>query len=199
MENRKDNSPMPAILIVLAALCLVGTCGCQPSGVSTVPTATPASGSTSVSATGLEPTAPPSGTESVAEVAKGAGSVSAATQLSQKSIDYAKGLGGTSHKGDKLYFVIGDSLDTAAEADAKLQAALPRFGDAQVYFIVQKSDNFEGMRPGYWVLVEAYRESGNAAEGAQWAKRCFADCYVKPATVNTDDPIPVVEDLNPGM
>jgi len=118
--------------------------------------------------------------------------------VSAQSLAYAKKLGGTSHEGETLYFVIGDSVSTEAEARAKLQKALPRF-DTALYMIVQRSDNFEGMRTGWWVVVEAYRKASNARDGAAWDKRGFADCYVEKATVRTSDPIPVVEDLTPGL
>ena len=117
---------------------------------------------------------------------------------SAASLAYAKKLGGKSHKGETLYFVVGDSVSTEAEARAKLKEAQPRF-DTQLYMIVQHSDNFEGMRPGWWVVIEAYRDASHAQDGATWDKRGFADCYVRKATVLTSDPIPVVEDLTTGL
>lgn len=111
--------------------------------------------------------------------------------------DYASQLGGTPHKGKQLYFIIGESVDSEAAAQKKLDAATPLFGDMQTYFIVQKSDNFEGMRPGWWVVIEAYTKKPEDND-LQLAKRAFPDAYVKPATVKTDDPIPVYEELVPG-
>ncbi len=118
----------------------------------------------------------------------------AGSPVSAKSIAYARELGGVSQKGRTLYFVIGDSLDSEAEAQRALTKATPSFGDMQAYFIVQKSDNFEGMRPGYWVVIEAY-ENPPADENLQFGRRGFPDAYVKKATVLTDDPIPVYEQL----
>jgi hypothetical protein len=118
--------------------------------------------------------------------------------VSADSLAYAKSLGGTSHEGEKLYFVIGASVETEEEAQALLEEATPRFGDMQSYFIVQLSDNFEGMEPGWWVVIEAYR-SEPSAENLDFGRRGFPDAYVKQATVKTADPIPVYEDMVGGV
>ena len=118
----------------------------------------------------------------------------ATPQPSAKSLQYAKQLGGTSHKGEKLYFVIGVSKKTEAEAQAALDKATPSFGDMQAYFIVQASDNFKGMTAGWWVVIEAYRNRPSD-ENLQFDKRGFSGAYVKQATVRTSGPIPVYEDV----
>jgi hypothetical protein len=117
----------------------------------------------------------------------------AGSRLSQESLDYAESLGGTSHKGEKLYFVIGASVKTESQALALLEPA-KAVGDMQSYFIVQLSDNFDGMTPGYWVVFEAYRDYPSA-ENIDFGRRPFPDAYVKSAVVLTDDPIPVYEDM----
>ena len=67
--------------------------------------------------------------------------------VSAESIAYAQSIGGRSHLDEKLYFVIGASVKTETQAKALLEGA-KAVGDMQSYFIVQLSDNFEGMRPG---------------------------------------------------
>jgi hypothetical protein len=64
----------------------------------------------------------------------------------------------------------------------------------QSYFIVQRSDNFDGMDPGWFVVAEAYRGEPSQ-ENLQFGRRGFPDVYVKQATVKTEDPIPVYEDM----
>ncbi len=113
----------------------------------------------------------------------------AANAVSQESRDYAASLGGTSHRGEKLYFVIGASLKSEAQAKARLEPA-KAVGDMQSNFIVQLSDNFAGMTPGYWVVFEAY-DGYPSEEDLLFCRRPFPDAYVKTATVLTDDPIPV--------
>jgi hypothetical protein len=113
---------------------------------------------------------------------------------SEKALDYAEELGGVSHLGQQLYFLIGDSVETEREAQSLLDEAIPRFGDMQSYFIVQRSDNFEGMRPGWWVVFEAYRMQPSDAN-LQFGKRGFPGAYVKRATVLTNDPLPVYDVL----
>ena len=112
--------------------------------------------------------------------------------VSSDSIAYAKSLGGTSHEGETLYFVIGASVESEPEAQAMLEDAIPLFGDMQSYFIVQRSDNFQGMEPGWWVIIEAYR-SEPSPENLDFDRRGFPDAYVESATVRTSDPIPVYE------
>jgi hypothetical protein len=113
--------------------------------------------------------------------------------VSPASIAYAEELGGTSQLGKTLYFVIGASVESEEEAQTLLDEATPYFGDMQSYFIVQRSDNFEGMEPGWWVVFEAYRDEPST-ENLDFGRRAFPDAYVKSATVLTSDPIPVYED-----
>jgi hypothetical protein len=113
---------------------------------------------------------------------------------SAKALDYAKSLGGSSHEGERLYLIIGASVGTENQAQVLLDRATPAFGDMQTYFIVQRSDNFDGLTPGFWVLIEAHRAQPSA-EDMQLAKRGFRDAYVKSAIARTSDPIPVYEDL----
>lgn len=208
-------------LVVLLALGVFALTACSPpSSTGVVPPGTTASTSasstpsTTASASGTPPattgtpggsatTPPPPGanppvTPPPAPVRKPIPPRPKAPQVGAQSLAYAKKLGGKSHKGESLYFVVGDSVSTEAEARALLQKALPKF-DTALYMIVQHSDNFAGMRPGWWVVIEAYRDASHARDGATWDKRGFAGCYVRKATVLTSDPIPVVEDLTTGL
>ena len=117
-----------------------------------------------------------------------------AAAVSPDSIACAKSLGGTSHLGETLYFVIGASVESEGEAQALLDEATPRFGDMQSYFIVQRSDNFQGMEPGWWVVIETYRNEPSE-ENLAFDRRGFPNAYVKSATVRTSDPIAVYEDM----
>jgi hypothetical protein len=75
-----------------------------------------------------------------------------------------------------------------------LEKATPLFGDMQSYFVVQLSDNFEGLKPGWWVVIEVYRGEPSP-DNLAFDRRGFPDAYVKQATVRTSDPIPVYEDM----
>lgn len=114
--------------------------------------------------------------------------------VSADSIAYAETLGGTSHEGETLYFVIGAILDSEQQAQGKLDNATPLFGDMQSYFIVQKSDNFEGLDVTGWVVLEAYRNEPSP-ENLDFDRRGFPSAYVQRAAVRTSDPIPVYEDV----
>jgi len=64
--------------------------------------------------------------------------------------------------------------------------------------LVQISDNFEGLEPGWWVVLEAYR-SEPSPENLDFDRRGFPDAHVERATVRTSDPIPVYEDVVGGV
>lgn len=121
-------------------------------------------------------------------------STASASKLSDTSLAYARSIGGTPHRGELLYLVIGDTYPSEAAATAALNEALPVFGDMQTFFIVQRSDGFAGLVPGQWLVFEAYRLEPKP-ENLQLARRAFPEAAVRRATVRTDDPIPVYEDL----
>lgn len=114
--------------------------------------------------------------------------------VSEASLAYARSIGGKNHQGQSLYFIIGKSVASENEAQAALKKALPLFGDMQSYFIVQRTESFEGMTPGWWVVAEAYRKKPSQ-ENLNLARRAFPDAYVKTAVVRASSPIPVYEDL----
>lgn len=120
-----------------------------------------------------------------------------ASAVSAESIEYARSLGGSSHRGETLFLVVGVSVDTEESARAALTAAIPLFGDMQSYFVVQRSDNFDGLSPGSWVVIEAYRDRPSS-ENLDFGRRGFPDSSVRRVVVTTTDPIPVVEDMLSG-
>jgi hypothetical protein len=113
--------------------------------------------------------------------------------LSDDALAYAKSIGGKSQKGKHLYLAIGASVKTEAEAQVLLDKATPKFGDMQSYYIVQYSNNFQGLNPGWYVLIEAYKDPPDIYN-LDFGRRAFPDLYVKAVTVKTSDPIPVYED-----
>jgi hypothetical protein len=121
-------------------------------------------------------------------------SAPAPVKVSAKSRAYAKTLGGWSHKGEKLFLIVGAVFPTEGAAQSALDAALPRFGDMQPYFIVQSSNNFKGLSPDRWVVVEAYRAKPSS-DNMLFARRGFADAHVIAVTDLVTDPVPVYEDL----
>ncbi len=121
------------------------------------------------------------------------------TEPSPASSKYAKELGGTSHKDKMLFFIIGATEQNELAARKRIADALPSFGDMQSYFIAEPSSHFDGFKPGYWVVIEAYRDKENAEQSLDFARRAFKDSYIKQATVKCSDPIPVYEELTPGL
>ncbi len=164
------------LTVVMAVAVALGVGACTDLTTST----TGASGTTDT--TVVAPSTAPTTTEAPT-------TTQAPNPVSQESRDYAASLGGTSHKGEKLYFVIGASLSSEQQAKTLLEPA-KAVGDMQSNFIVQLSDNFAGMTPGYWVIFEAY-DGHPSPEDLEFCRRPFPTAYVKTATVLTDDPIPV--------
>jgi hypothetical protein len=174
------------VLVVLVVLGAIGA-GCGSGGSSTGQTESPgASGPVGTIETGSEVASTQVERPDTSVTAPDAG-------LMADSIEYARSLGGVSHEGEMLFFVVGAEASTEAEAQKLLQDGLPSFGDMVSYFIVQKSDNFKGMAPGKWVVIEAYNENPSA-ENRDFGRRAFPNAYVVQATVLTSDPIPVYED-----
>lgn len=124
---------------------------------------------------------------------------STTASLSESAVDYARQLGGTSQEGEALYMIVGASMNFEDLVQQRIDDATPSFGDMQSYFVVQKSDNFEGMEPGWFIAVEAYRDEAHAKDNLDFARRGFEDPYVKRVVVQTSDPIPVYEDLVGGF
>lgn len=114
--------------------------------------------------------------------------------LSDLSLVYAEDLGGTSHKGEELYLLIGATVESEERAQTLLEEAIPLFGDMQSYFIVQNSSNFRGLEPGKWMVIEAYRDKPSQ-ENVEFARRGFPKAQIKTGIVLTTDPIPVYEDM----
>ena len=138
-------------------------------------------------------TAPTPSTESPAAT-EPATNPPATVAVSAAASVYAEDLGGAPHRGHTLYFLVGASLDSEEAARTLLDEVAPLFGDMQSYFIVQNSSNLDGMEPGRWVIVEAYRDEPSA-ENLEFGRRAFPDPQVVEATVLTDDPIPVYEEI----
>ena len=174
--------------LLLAAVMGVTLClsGCpsfregQPVGIALVPPLFAAGPEAAASAVSTKPTA--------------AGPEAAASAVSEMSASYAESIGGTDQNGETLFFIIGASLRTEAGAQKALDRAIPLFGDMQSYFTVQRSDSFEGMRAGWWIVTEAYRKTPSP-ENLDFARRAFPDAYVKRAVVKVSSLIPVYEDL----
>ncbi len=176
---------IPGIFVVILALAFVAAaCGTGDTG----PDAPPSSEAGPVASTASTAAVPSTETPPPETPATAPG-----VDLMSDSIAYAQSLGGVSRQGDTLFFVVGAETDTEAEAVALLQEGTPFFGDMVAYFIVQKSDNFDGMAPGKYVIIEAY-DSNPSAENVEFGRRAFPTAYVVRATVLTSDPIPVYED-----
>lgn len=186
-DDRKPRSVTRLGVVCLAACVSMAILTLSVGACSELTTSTSAITETTLAVTSTEPITTEASTTTEAPTTTT--TTEAPNPVSQESRDYAASLGGTSHKGETLFFVIGASLGSEAQAKTQLEPA-KAVGDTQMNFIVQLSDNFEGMTPGYWVIFEAY-DSYPAEWDIEWCRRAFPSAYVKSAKVLTDDPIPV--------
>jgi hypothetical protein len=175
------------ILLAAAAVLALATSGCL--GGPNAPQQIPASSGSSTTSAGSEASAP---------VAEGSSSaVSPAPKqsgVSAKSLAYAQSIGGQDVQGQTFNLIVGGTYPTEAAAQAALDKAKPLFGDMQSFFIVQRSDSFEGMAPGSWVVVEAHFKTPSD-DNMNFARRGFPDASVVRARVLVTDPMPVFENL----
>jgi hypothetical protein len=201
--TRLGRYTMSAALLPALALAALVVAGCGGSSVDTT-LVTPATVIVTVGATTTAPaettttTAPAATTTTVPAViitTTSSVSLQEPLTLSDAAIAYAAELGGTSQKGQQLYLVVGAGYQTEQDAQAALDDATPLFGDMQAYYIIQLSDNFDGIEPGWFVLIEAYWEESNANEALDFGRRAFPNATVMPVIALSSDPIPVYEEL----
>jgi hypothetical protein len=112
---------------------------------------------------------------------------------------YAKAMGGSSHKGQTLYLIVGATEPDLVRARRRLDWALVRFGDMETYYVIARSDSYTGLASGSWIVSEAYKVEANAkkAENLELASRFSAAPVVRKVTAKTADPVPVYEELVP--
>jgi hypothetical protein len=109
--------------------------------------------------------------------------------VSEASLEYARSLGGTSRDNEDLYLVVGASARSEAQALGELETAKTIEGQ-DTFFIVQLSENFDGLLPGHWVVIQAYEERPSVQE-IDLCRRAFPRATVERVRVRTEDPIPV--------
>jgi hypothetical protein len=158
-----------ALLVALG----IGACGCLPSPSSRTRSA--------VRSVGVEP-APTSTPEARAAAASESARPPAAPRPTPDSAVPTKA-------GTPMWVVIVDSVDTKAEAERRLGRLDGVLGAGENTYVVDQSSHYEGMRPGWWVIVEATRTEEGAREEAAFAKRADFEPYVKHVVKTCTDPI----------
>jgi hypothetical protein len=97
-----------------------------------------------------------------------------------------------SHQGESFYVVICESSASKAEAAKRLNDLNGLLGDTGGGFSIDKSDHYEGMRPGWWVVFSAYENKSDADEDAKWFTRGSFQPYVKHVKKLCTDAIDIV-------
>jgi hypothetical protein len=158
-----------ALLVALG----IGACGCQ--------LVTPSRSRSIVSSVGVEP-APTSTLEPQAEAAATSAPATVAPRPVPDSATPTKA-------GTSMWVVIVDSVDTKAEAEKRLARLDGVLGAGENTYVVDQSSHYEGMNPGWWVIVEATRTEEGAREEAAFAKRADFEPYIKRVVKKCTDPI----------
>ena len=97
-----------------------------------------------------------------------------------------------SHQGESFYVVICESTDSKTQAQKRLDDLNALLGDTGGGFFIDKSDHYEGMRPGWWVVFSAYENKSDADADAKWFTRGSFEPYVKHVKKLCADPIDIV-------
>jgi hypothetical protein len=109
-------------------------------------------------------------------------------------------MAGVAHTGETIGVMIVASETDRAGAEARRQQAQEALGEFQTYFLIDLSDHYEGMTPGYWVVFEAYstlaRAQAAAVDNAPWLNSRGIDPYAKSATVKCADTFVLVDEAN---
>jgi hypothetical protein len=101
---------------------------------------------------------------------------------------------GKSHEGETLYALVVAVADTKAAADKAAIDTLSQVGDVQAYFVVEPASHVSGLPAGKWYVFETYRGKPSQ-DTIDFMDRGPSPATVYKVTINTSDPIPVVEDL----
>jgi hypothetical protein len=115
--------------------------------------------------------------------------------VSGDALSYATQIGGTSHRGATLSAIIATSTVKEADAESALASLVRDQQASRPLFIVQRTDNFNGLRPGRFVVMEAFRSDQHATDAMQAQQEAFPNVEQCRVTPLNDDPIPVVEDI----
>lgn len=92
-----------------------------------------------------------------------------------------------------LFVIIYASESSEQAAETKRARYQGQYGDAAPILAVDQSVHYDGLKPGYWIVVSGYRDRETAAQDLDWAKQHGIPGYIKQATKLCDDEIEVFE------
>lgn len=92
-----------------------------------------------------------------------------------------------------LFVIIYASEASKEAAETKRARYQGQYGDAAPILAVDQSVHYDGLKPGYWIVVSGYRDRETAAQDLDWAKQHGIPGYIKQATKLCDDEIEVFE------
>lgn len=134
------------------------------------------------------------GTVAVEDTIAQAVTDSSETTETADRIAYAVSHGGKPRRGETVYLLTIASEVSESAARTRLEEALLLFGEDGSSFVVQRSENFEGLEAGKWIVVEAFSSGANADSSRPSATRVTEEPRVDRVVVRTDEPIPVYEE-----
>lgn len=114
----------------------------------------------------------------------------ASGSLTDAAIQHAYNLNGISRYGQSLYVIILASTQHEYQAKQRLEVVTRANPDLGAWFIVQKSNNFEGMNPGWYVAMAAFENKANALQQLKRISRVVRHANIKQAIPRTHDPYP---------
>lgn len=113
-----------------------------------------------------------------------------------------EGGSGTRHTGSAIYTLIVASERTRGDAERRREDAASALGEFETYFVIDRSEHYEGMRPGWWVVFEPYKTRSQAVGAMEQTRSWLAgrgiEPYVKRVVVRCRDRFTLVGDQWPG-
>lgn len=90
-----------------------------------------------------------------------------------------------------MFVIVYASETDEAAAEAKRERYQGQYGDAAPTLSVEPSSHYEGLEPGYWVVISAYLDRADAVTDLDWAEQHDIPGYIKPVDKLCDDNIDV--------
>lgn len=95
------------------------------------------------------------------------------------------------YKNQEMYLVILASEKTKEAAEDKIREIDPLLGDVENTFVVDESSHYEGLKPGYWIVIQGYTSKQSALYGAAFVVRGDFDPYIKKVIKRCSDDLDV--------
>ena len=101
---------------------------------------------------------------------------------------------GTDGQGQELYLVIAASVTSQENAETRARL-ISSVGDVAIPWAVDRSDHYDGLRPGFWIVATGHKTKVGANTELHFLehREDFKSAYIAKVTKNCDDPLDLQE------